>query len=189
MKCYLDMDGVLADFIGGACKAHGRPYPYENESALGIWDTEKLWGISAAEFWQPIDAYDKFWDTLDKTAEADILVDMVTGLFGRDNVAVLTAPSMDPTCVPGKRRWMQRHYPWLSKKMIFASHEGKQFMAGKDTLLIDDKDSNVVEFREAGGSAILMPRHWNVRWMQAEVCLAHVQEQLNVIGEAANAGR
>lgn len=151
MKLFLDMDGVIADFLGGACKAHNRKSPYEQESSLGIWDTEKLWGITAEEFWKPIDAYDKFWDTLDKTPEADALVDMVTSLFGVKNVAVLTSPSMDPTCVPGKRRWMQRHYPQLAGRMIFASANAKQFLAGRDSLLIDDKDTNVEEFRDSGG--------------------------------------
>ena len=53
MFCFLDMDGVIADFVGGICHAHNRPYPYDEPAALGVWDIEKLWSMSAAEFCSP----------------------------------------------------------------------------------------------------------------------------------------
>lgn len=163
-QCLLDMDGVLADFVGGVVKAHGRPYPYIHPSSYGCFDIEKIWGISAHDFWSPCDGA-SFWDNLGKTPEADTLVNSVCEQFGPDNVAILTAPSQSPYCVPGKRRWIERYYPQLKKNIIFGS--AKKFLAAPTRVLIDDRDKNVDDFVGAGGCAILMPRLWNREYDRA----------------------
>ena len=159
MFCFVDMDGVIADFVGGVCRAHNRSFPYDESSALGIWDIEKLWGMTAAEFWEPCNNDPKFWDDLDRTPEADLIISLAISMYSLDNVAILTAPSMDLQCVPGKRRWMKRHFPMLEPHMIFAKH--KKFLGGSDRLLIDDKSENIDEFVAAGGEAVIVPRAWN----------------------------
>ena len=183
LKLFLDMDGVLADFVTGACLAHNRPSPYLDPEALGIFDMEKLWGISVNEFWRTIDAKVDFWDTLQKTPEADALVAAALSMFSIDNIAVLTAPSMDPTCVPGKRRWMQKHYPQLAKRMIFASAGAKQFLAGPSYILSDDRDKNISQFKLAGGVGILMPRLWNAGYGRAHHSL---DDTLDILLEVTN---
>jgi 5'(3')-deoxyribonucleotidase len=164
-KAMLDMDGVLADFMKAICKAHNRPNPYvNNPSAYSEFNTEKVWGITPEEFWAPIQGESlDFWAGIDKTPEADRIVRLVCREFGMDNVAILTAPSRDVGSVPGKRAWMDKHYPRLAKNMIFTSAKG--FLAGPKRILIDDRDRNVVEFKQAGGDAILFPRLWNSSWM------------------------
>ncbi len=42
MKCLLDMDGVLADFVSGMCLAHKRPDPYHDPKNLGVWDLDEI---------------------------------------------------------------------------------------------------------------------------------------------------
>ena len=157
-QCLLDMDGVLADFVGGVVHAHGRPYPYDMPNSLGVFDIERIWGITPQEFWAPCDG-PTFWDDLAKTPEADALVFQACQKFGPSNVAILTAPSLSPHCVPGKRRWIERYYPQLKKNIIFGS--AKKFLAAPNRILIDDRDKNVDDFIGAGGPAILMPRLWN----------------------------
>jgi 5'(3')-deoxyribonucleotidase len=154
------MDGVLADFMGACCSAHNRPDPYLLDSSKGIWETEKVWGISEREFWKPIDALGiGFWDGILKTPEADRIVNLVVDAFGEDNIAILTAPSTDPGCVPGKMAWIKRHYPQFKKRIIFG--HAKEFLSAPYRVLIDDRDKNVENFRAAGGLAILVPRPWN----------------------------
>jgi 5'(3')-deoxyribonucleotidase len=156
--CLLDMDGVVADFVGGVCAAHNRPSPYDDHASRGIFDMDKLWNMSPSSFWKPCDG-ESFWDDLQKMPDADVIVDLAVNAFGENNIAVLTAPSMSQYCVPGKRRWMQKHYPFLAKNMIFTS--AKRFLAGPDRVLIDDRNENVDSFIRAGGHGILLPRPWN----------------------------
>lgn len=161
-QVFLDMDGVIADFVGAICKAHGRVTPYTRPEALGKFDTEKLWGLTSEQFWSPIATNSfEFWDDIPKTPEADEIVKLATLEFGIENVAILTAPSKDHGSVPGKRAWMSRYYPCFAKRMIFATASAKKFCAGPGKYLIDDKDTNVDEFDEAGGVGILVPRPWN----------------------------
>jgi 5'(3')-deoxyribonucleotidase len=176
VKLFLDMDGVLADFVDGACKAHDRPSPYIDQLAYGKFEMEKLWAINANEFWSKIDADPDFWINLKKTPEADILVERSIEWFGRESIAILSAPSMDPKCVPGKRRWMQKHYPRLAKNMIFTS--AKEFLASNKNVLVDDKSSNVQHFIEAGGIGIQMPRLWNAQWHRSNHALGDVLQAL-----------
>lgn len=156
---FLDMDGVIADFVGAIHKAHGREYCYSDPSVRGRFEIEEIWGISTNEFWST-DSYE-FWDGVQPTPEAEGIVSLVSDRFGVDNVAILTAPSDGPGCVPGKRAWMRRYFPQFHKRMIFCAAGAKAFLAGDGRYLIDDRDKNIVDFQKSGGSAILVPRHWN----------------------------
>lgn len=162
--CFLDMDGVLADFVGGICQVHNRPSPYEDPRAYNEFDIEKLWGMTPEEFWVPV-AKPGFWIGLKKTDEADDIVDLACKYFGPKNVAILTAPANDPGCVPEKKEWIAKYYPQLKANILYGS--AKRFLAGPDRLLIDDRDKNVANFRDAGGSAILLPRLWNADYDKA----------------------
>lgn len=178
-KVFLDMDGVIADFIGALCKVHGRETPYTKPESLGKFDTEKLWGISDKEFWAPVAENSlEFWEGIDKTPEADELVKLAVVEFGIENVCILTAPSKDAGSVPGKQEWIKRYYPCFSKRMIFATASAKQFCAGPGKFLIDDKDSNVDEFDDAGGTGILVPRPWNVEHFLEGRLVEVVAEQI-----------
>jgi len=68
---------------------------------------------------------------------------------------------MSPYCIPGKRGWMKKYYRQLARNMIFTG--AKTLLAGTGRLLIDDNDENVKTVREAGESAVLVPRLWNSR--------------------------
>lgn len=160
MKCFIDMDGVLANFVGAACRVHNRPWPYDDPKNLGRFEIEPAWGISPREFWKPIDAAGiGFWENLEKTEFADRLIRFATSIYGLDNLCILTSPSDDPACVPGKRAWMRMNYPLLSKNMLFGS--AKQFLAGPDRVLIDDRDKNLEDFQMYGGFGVLVPQPWN----------------------------
>lgn len=160
-RILLDMDGVLADFIGGACKAHGRPSPYTEPDNLGKWDIDKLWGMDSDAFWAPLLGC-QFWLNLEPTVECMRIIELAVDSVGRQNVGICTRPPCQdyPESVRGKRGWIRRHCPELIDRMVFCID--KTFCANPNTLLIDDNEHNITSFWYAGGSSVLVPRPWNV---------------------------
>ena len=162
----LDMDGVLADFVPAICRAHGRENPYDNYEARGVWDIEKLWGITKAEFWAPTKTVE-FWSTIEPTEEFSEILALAEDAVGREGVAICTAPSLADESIIGKRRWIEKHLPESYKhRTIFARAKG--FLAGPSRLLIDDRDKNILEFRLGGGYTCLLPRPWNAHHYRSE---------------------
>jgi 5'(3')-deoxyribonucleotidase len=170
------MDGVLDDFVGAACRAHNRTC-YDKPEHYGIFDMEKCWGITPKQFWEPteINAY-KFWRNLEKTPEADRIVELVTEKFGVENVAILTAAAMHPMCAAAKRDWIREYYPQFEKRMIFAQAKG--FVGGPKKVLIDDRDRNIEDWEKAGGVGILVPRLWNVGYDYADIPFDVISDEI-----------
>lgn len=197
MICFIDLDGVLADFVSGACRAHNRPDPYNDPKSHGVFDIEKLWGLTPEQFWEPIVADPDFWFNLQETPEAKGIVRAAMDTFGRDHCCVLTAPNMDdPHCVPGKNWWVGEHFPEFKKDKAKGWHTGnilfgsaKQFLAGPDRVLIDDRDRNIDDFQKWGGVGIRVPRLWNMEWREASNTLAIVQERIKAINGRSTTGR
>lgn len=180
-QCLLDMDGVIADFMSALTTSHKRPTPYTIKENLGIWETEKLWGITEDEFWAPIMADSlNFWSTIPKMPEADEIVEILEKAFGSENIAILTAASEDIGSVPGKRAWMMKHFPQFAKRMIFG--HAKEFMAAPYRLLVDDRDKNVAKFAKAGGKTILIPRPWNSAHEYDNVLIPSLRSDLGALG-------
>lgn len=164
MKCLLDMDGVVADFVRAAMRLHDKPWPY-GEGAAGddYWDIIGLWSMTPEEFWAPLGR--DFWSSVPKTPDADEVVNTVADVVGRENICFLTSPCGTDGCVDGKREWLAEHYPDIPTLFSVSSRTGglppKQFCAGPGTILIDDHTPSVQKFREFGGFAFLYPRPWN----------------------------
>ncbi|MDE1766587.1 MAG: hypothetical protein KGI27_10015 [Thaumarchaeota archaeon] len=188
MICFIDQDGVLADFNKGAHEAHGRPDAYTSgdPKALGEFNIEKIWGISPEEFWEPIRANPDFWFTLDEMPEAKGIIENAKNTFGLANCCVLTSPDFeDPHCVPGKHYWLQHHFPeffgpkaktYTAGQLLFGSD--KYFVSGSGRVLIDDRDKNIREFQKHGGVGIRVPRLWNQEWASASHTLDIVKERI-----------
>lgn len=186
MRVFLDMDGVVADFMGGAMVLHGKPFPYDDPANRGDhgWGFDQSWGLPQAEFWAPM-GY-SFWADLPKTREADAVVQLLSTAFGPNNVCFLTSPCHTPGCVEGKRDWVRRYYPQLPILFSVASPDldalpPKQFLAHNKSLLIDDHTPNVWSFREAGGVAYLFPRPWNRNWRKESVVVADLRSYVDDI--------
>lgn len=176
MRIFLDMDGVLADFMKSALELHGYPTLFDEPRSKGVWDTASLLGISAREFWKPIDSKEDFWSTISKTTEADELVALAEKEAGRENVCILTAPSKDAKCFLGKQVWIDRYYPQFSRRVIFATAKG--FISGDDKILIDDKESNIADWEAGSGYGILVPRPWNHEHAHETAALGRIQDHL-----------
>lgn len=147
---FLDLDDVLADFSGAACRIHGRPLPT-------TWGLYTEWGMSREDFWAPInDLGDTFYrehvnplpwltDLVDACREAD------------DELAILTAPGDNWPGLNGKKEWIDFYVGDV--EVILCHH--KHLLAAPSRLLIDDKYENCLHFAMFGGSSILFPRPTN----------------------------
>ncbi len=157
--CYLDLDGVLVDFVSGALREHNRTLPAKDVR----WDFPGQIGfVQGAKdplFWAPL-GY-QFWATLDWTPEGRALLAGVETIFGEENVVLMTSPCATDGAVEGKVAWIKRRIPQYSRRFFVGPC--KHLAAGPGKILIDDHDDNCAKFALGGGVALTPPRPWNMR--------------------------
>ena len=107
-------------------------------------------------------------------------VEEMRNIVGFDNVYISTAPSLLFGCAGAKISWLYKKLQIPINKIMIGS--AKELMANHETLLIDDRDSNVNKFVLAGGRAVLFPRVWNSRYAEA-LAYSPLNIVLNVISE------
>lgn len=151
--CFLDMDGVCVDFMGGALAVHGRTLP-PREIQYDFW--HQL-GMTAVDFWAPMNV--GFWATLPWTHEGRAILAAVEDVFG-GRVQILTSAGHE-NARTGKREWVAREMRKYQKRVNMETK--KHLWAHPHTVLVDDHQANVEAFRAAGGEAVLVPRPWNSR--------------------------
>jgi hypothetical protein len=176
MKAFLDMDGVLTDFVGGCCKLLGKDMP----DCRGSWEFFKLWGLTEKAFWQKIDREgESFWADLEWLPDGMEILRLVERNFGKENVCLLTSPSWHPSSHAGKRIWIDRQLSDYRERYIITPC--KYLVAGPGKFLLDDSDRNLQSWCHlTGASGLLVPRPWNSQWEFADpgVPLAVVQTGL-----------
>ncbi len=163
VRIFVDLDGVLVDFISAALECHGATIA-RDDWPPAEWSVPKILGISKSEFWRKIDDLGHtFWADLQPYAWKDPLIAAVSSIDSRWTIA--TAPSMNPACPHGKILWMRKHLPKESNRdfMRFMIGRDKHALAGPSAILIDDSDEKINDFTAAGGIGILFPQPWNTR--------------------------
>lgn len=164
-RIFLDMDGVLVDFVGGALKIHG--WTQEQLRAamvLGEWDLAKPMGLTQDEFWEPInDAGEWFWLLLKPLPWISEMVELTTAL---GEWWIVTAPSRDPRSYSGKVKWLQNWFGHDFNRTIFT--QDKYLLAKENTLLIDDREKTVGKFIRAGGRGVIFPTLHNWLYYYAD---------------------
>lgn len=163
---FVDLDGVLADFIGGAAEVHQRLDLLRDGENPGTWpraqwDSPAAFAMSDEDFWGPLKGA-QFWKTLKKTPWADLLLEEIEACFPSPNIFILTSPFASHGSAAGKLEWVARHYGWLKQRVIVTV--AKHAIARPGAVLIDDSDQNCEVFRSNGGGAILVPQPWNSAW-------------------------
>lgn len=164
---FLDMDGVLTDFVGASLQLHGRADAMQNWP-LGERDIAKVLNISRTQYWRVIDEQGAdFWAALEPFPWLAELLE-VSRSFAP--ITILTSPSIAPSCLEGKVRWLHRHFPKVNGRhfMDYLIGNQKHLLAAPRRVLVDDADSNVDSFRAAGGKAILFPQAWNGNYAIAD---------------------
>ncbi len=77
------------------------------------------------------------------------------------HVVFCTSPSADAKCPSEKVVWLRNQGFLGPMATNYQIGPMKELNAGSGAILIDDSDSNVQKFRDAGGTAVLFPQPWN----------------------------
>jgi len=160
-RILLDLDGVLVNFVGGACKLHNKPWPYTKDEQ-GSWDIESLFGMTSPAFWSPL-GYE-FWRNLDPYPHMHQFVEALERKFGEEHICLLTSPPKQKGAIEGKIDFIRDHLPQYRRRFLVGP--AKEFCASPRHALIDDSDANIEKFRYAGGQVFLVPGPWNHRFKE-----------------------
>jgi len=138
-KIYCDMDGVLTDFESR----------FEHFTGKSPKDYEREYGIE--QFWHLIDSKIgvRFWVGMNWMPQGNELWNFISPY----RPSLLTSPSRDNTSRLGKNLWVKNNLN-PKPKVIFAYSKDKQRYADENSILIDDKKSNINEWNAKGGIAI-----------------------------------
>jgi len=152
-QIYCDMDGVLTDFESRFYNKLNdigpNYYPKKDISkVVKPKDFEKMFGIE--EFWKFIDFHVgvSFWVGMPWMPRGEELWNFIS----KYNPQLLTSPSKNDTSRLGKNLWVRNNLN-PKPKVNFAYSSDKQRYANENSILIDDKKSNIQEWKAAGGIA------------------------------------
>jgi 5'(3')-deoxyribonucleotidase len=142
---FLDMDGVVADFDTFASNLLGRKIGW-HESKFDITKNE----------WAMLSSVDRLYYNLPLMPDATKLVAYVKSLSTRFNVQFLTAVprrTTMPEARADKQAWVDKYFPGMRMDIGPFSHDKQKWCKPGD-ILVDDRPSNIEEWKAAGGIAI-----------------------------------
>lgn len=148
----LDMDGLITDFQREMLRRH---QPHKLEYQKVEWNFWTQMGKTKEEFWSVADR--DFWATMPWTPEGEALLANLENIVGRNNITLLSSPGVGS--MDGKEDWIRLNIPEYANQFFFGRE--KERVARPDLCLLDDSDQNVIQFKNAGGRSILVPRPWN----------------------------
>ena len=147
-KIYFDLDGVLADFDRGVRELCGMEPVDQSNKNKG--DDDRLFeAIRAVEhFYNKLEFCDgtrEMFQLLDKKypGACEILSGIPKPRRGID------------TAADDKIEWVRRNLGEHIKVNIVYREEKKNYVTGRDCILIDDYEKNIKEWEKAGGTGIL----------------------------------
>lgn len=147
-KIYFDMDGVLADFNKGVkelCKME----PENQATKSASYDDE---------MWSRIKAIPHYYDRLELMPGAKEMVSFAENIEGATVEILSGIPKPKRgiiTAGEDKISWIHRLFDESIKVNIVYREEKKNYVTGKDCILIDDLEKNIKEWNESGGTGIL----------------------------------
>ena len=139
-RIYCDMDGVLCDFKKHAEKATG--------VSIAKWST-----LSKAEKWGPIKEDRYFWSTMPWMAGGKQLWNFIS-MYKPHILSAYVEESFDPNCIPGKTKWLKTNIGVSTDRINLVKRVQKQNFANKNSILIDDYNKNISDFKKRGGIGI-----------------------------------
>ncbi len=173
---FLDMDGVIVDFVGGVNKRMG--IPKDTIPTKWAWVEDYGFTLDQVNSWCTLD----FWANLEWMHDGRDILRAIMNTVGLEKVYLLTAPMPNLESASGKMMWVSGNLPICLKRTIIVQAP-KSLLANPNTLLIDDKDENVEKFVTAGGNAILVPRPWNKGYKNSDVSSQIVEQELKTYSD------
>lgn len=168
---YLDLDGVLVDFMRGALKFHNKTIFYPDIK----WDFPDDLGLTPQQFWGPLDL--NFWVGLEWTPEGKEILALVESYFG-DNIAIVTSPPKTGGACEGKLAWVAREMPKYKRRCFVGAR--KELLAAPSKILIDDRDENLAAFSAARGFIAPIGRPWNAYSAAEPVILSTLEADIKL---------
>lgn len=157
-RIFLDMDGVITDFVSTALQLHNAESAAENWPP-GEWYVHKVLGLSRQQFWDRVDeAGEDRWANLEPYPW---MSDLLSLLAEFAPVTILSSPSLNPGSAAGKMRWLDKHLGGGRPFRDFIFTSQKHLLASPHRVLVDDSDKNVKAFGDHFGQAIVFPQQWN----------------------------
>lgn len=170
-KIYLDMDGIVADFVLSACRLHNRMDLY-GSWPKGEWDMATVFGQSDSVMWGLINKTEGFWSNLEKTHDADDIYKICEQQEAELNF--LSSPAFAHSACE-KLEWADKYYKGLPTILCRQKY---RICASEYDFLVDDSDKNVELWRGVGGRAFLYPRPWNAAHAREATALADLSKEL-----------
>lgn len=156
--CFLDIDGVLADFYHGAIKALGKDNEeVEKNLPPGTWSMESACGVTEGEFWATINKIPDFWESLDVLPHAKGIIKACEKHY--KEIMLLTKPPQAAHAYAGKAAWVKKHFPKYFRRLLVGPK--KHLLAHPEAVLVDDYEQNCYEFEGNGGHTVLVPSRGN----------------------------
>ncbi len=173
-RIFLDIDGVVADWQSAVIRLYSlEPREVYARWPRGVYDLAKVLHVSTANMHRRVNMCGAvFWASLDCFSWTGSLYSLAKRTAP---TTFLSQTSTDSHSGSGKMQWLDCHFRGVP---FFIGSENKGICAAPRRVLIDDKDSNCVDFIQAGGEAIVFPQPWNSRRAWAHNRMAYVRAQL-----------
>ena len=135
-KFYVDLDGVLTDLYKS----------FKDLTGIDLYKHD----IKDKDFWPPVnEAGYEFWVNIPWMVDGKELWDYVK----KYEPELLSAPYRQNDSRIGKHDWVKRELPGVH--LILRSAGNKKEFASPNSILIDDRISNIDDWNKAGGIGIL----------------------------------
>lgn len=144
-KIYIDLDGVLANWLKSACAYFNVDYPHNETTVSNTYLTDK-YSIPKSDIDELGKNYD-WWYTLETYSWTETLLQTC---FNRFDTYILTKPMAHGNCYKAKYDWCRDVLNMPSKKIIITKVPKCHF-ANKGNLLIDDKSETINNWIDNGG--------------------------------------
>ena len=147
-KIYFDLDGVLADFDRGVRELCGMEPVDQSNKNQG--DDDRLF--------EAIKNVDHFYNKLELCPGAKEMFQQLDKKYpgACEILSGIPKPRRGiTTAADDKIEWVHRNLGEHIKVNIVYREEKKNYVTGKECVLIDDYEKNIIEWENAGGTGIL----------------------------------
>lgn len=171
---FVDMDEVLADFVGGVARLYGiSPEDLEKRRVQGKWEIYEALETTGTECWNKIRKARRFWRGLECISEGFELLRNLDTM--RLNWRILSSPDEEVDCYAEKYEWIKLYLGDCHK--LIATPD-KHLLAKPNAILIDDREVNCQRFVEHGGRSILWPSIGNRLYPMRSEPVEHVMKEI-----------